>query len=124
MRQFQRLVMLLLVVAALAALLVTPAFAADATLLQPEPTPVTAITDINGSETQLTGIEMPSYTAIKVEVKIPGDVYIGCSRFSSTDTLACMQRFCSGQSAGDAVLENGVYRCVKQFTPQSAPKRN
>ena len=125
MRQFHRLVMLVLVVAALAALLVTPVFAADPTILQPEPTaqPV-VITSSTGSGMQFSGAEMLDYSAIKIEVQIPGDIYVGCSRYSSTDTLACMQRFCSGQSAGEAVLENGVYRCVNHFTPQSAPKRN
>ena len=126
MRQFQRLVVLVLVVAAFAALLVTPAFAADATPVMPQPTPlpVVGITDINNSQVQITGVEMPSYTDIKVVVEIPGNIYVGCSRYSSADTLACMQRFCSGQSAGEAVQENGVYHCVNQFTPQSAPKRN
>jgi hypothetical protein len=126
MRQFQRLLVLVLVVAAMAALLVTPAFAADPTILQPEPTPlpVVEMPGFNAGEVQLQGAEMPSLTAVRIVVEIPGDIYRNCSSYSSTVTSTCMQRFCTAQGAGEAVQEGGVYRCVNNYTPQSAPKRN
>ena len=127
MRQFQRLVLLVLVVAAFAALLVTPTFAADATPVQPQPAPlpVTGIAGSSSLQMQWLKRDLPKYdTAITIEVPIPGDIYVGCSSFDSTVTAACMQSFCSAQAAGDAVLKDGVYRCVNNFTPQTAPAHN